>query len=98
MSMLTEEIERRLAEAADLSVLVEEDGGRLVLTGLIASEDERSTALDLVAEVAGALEVDDNLRAGVGIPQQTELGGLNAGGMGIFPDADSGLEEESEAI
>jgi len=63
--LLTEQIERRLAEEADLSVLVEEDGGRLVLTGLIASEDERSTALDLVAEVAGALEVDDNLEVSI---------------------------------
>jgi osmotically-inducible protein OsmY len=98
MSLLTDEIERKLAEAADLSVLVEEDGGRLVLTGLIASEVERSTALDLVAEVAGALDVDDNLEVSVGIPQQTELGSLNAGGMGMFPDADSDLEEESEAI
>jgi osmotically-inducible protein OsmY len=58
---LAVEVERRLHESAELHITVEEDEGRLVLTGIIGDETERATALELVAEVAPGAEVDDNL-------------------------------------
>jgi osmotically-inducible protein OsmY len=58
---LTEELERRLHEEAELEIVVEEDEGHLVLTGIIVSEIERDTALDIIRESAGTMPVDDNL-------------------------------------
>src|SRR6476620_6555954 len=98
MSALTAEIEHRLAEQADLYIAVEEDGNRLVLSGLIATEDERATALDIVSEAAPNYEIEDNLDVSVGIPEETSIGRLEEGGAGMFPDAEADLEEEDEAI
>ena len=98
MSALTDEIERRLEEDADLHIAVEEDAGKLVLTGLIESEQERATALDIVSEVAPGYEVEDNLDMTVGIPElSAERTGQEAG-VGMFPDAEASLDEEREAI
>jgi osmotically-inducible protein OsmY len=98
MSALTAEIERALEEQANLHIAVEEDGDKLVLTGHVDTEDERSTALDIVAEVAGGYEIDDNIDVTVGLPKETELGTLEEGGAGMFPDAEANLEGEEEAI
>lgn len=99
MSALTVEIERQLEERADLHIMVEEDAGKLVLSGHIDSEDERATALDIVVEASGGgYEVDDNLDVTVGIPEETDLGMLEDGGRGMFPDAEADLESEDEAI
>lgn len=98
MSALTAEIERQLEERANLHIMVEEDAGKLVLSGNIESEDERTTALDIVAEVSGDYEIDDNLEVTVGIPEETDLGSLEDSGAGMFPDAEADLEAEDEAI
>jgi osmotically-inducible protein OsmY len=98
MSALTAEIERRLEERANLHIAVEEAEGRLVLTGLVETEDERATALDLAAEVAPDYELDDNLDVTTGIPEETSEGTLEEAGAGMFPDAEADLEEEAEAI
>lgn len=98
MTTLTDDLERRLREQAGLYIAVEEDGGRLVLSGLIGSESERATALDVVAEAAPGYEVDDNLEVSVGIPEMTAVGTLAEAGEGMFPDAEGDLEAEDEAI
>ncbi len=98
MSALTAEIERQLEERANLHIMVEEDAGKLVLSGNIESEDDRTTALDIVAEVSGDYEIDDNLEVTVGIPEETDLGSLEDSGSGMFPDAEADLEAEDEAI
>ncbi len=98
MSTLTVEIERQLEERAGLYIAVEEDAGKLVLTGHINSEDERATALDIVAEIAGGYDVDDNLEVIVGMPEDTDLGRLEDGGIGMFPDAEADFEAEDEAL
>lgn len=98
MSALTAEIERQLEERANLHIMVEEDAGKLVLSGNIESEDDRTTALDIVAEVSGDYEIDDNLEVTVGIPEETDLGSLEDSGAGMFPDAEADLEAEDEAI
>lgn len=98
MSELTAEIERQLEERGGLYIAVEEDAGKLVLTGHINSEDERATALDIVAEVASGYEVEDNLDVIAGIPEETDLGRLEDGGIGMFPDAEADFEAEDEAI
>lgn len=98
MSALAVEIERQLEERANLHIMVEEDAGKLVLSGNIESEEDRTTALDIVAEVSGDYEVEDNLEVTVGIPEETDLGSLEDSGVGMFPDAEADLEAEDEAI
>lgn len=98
MSALTAEIERQLEERANLHIVVEEAGGKLVLSGLVESESEHATALDIVAAVARDYEVDDNLEVTVGIPEDTEVGTVDEAGAGMFAGADGDLEAEDEAI
>jgi osmotically-inducible protein OsmY len=70
---LAREVEQRLRDDAELFIAVAEDGGRLVLTGLLSTESERAIALDVVHEVAPDIEVDDNL----------EVDGVLPGGLGV---------------
>ena len=93
---LAAEVERRLHEGAELHISVEEDAGRLVLTGIIADETERATALELVAEVAPGVEVDDNLELDEALPEGIvgTLGDLVAPAV---DERDASLEELAEA-
>ncbi|MGE0135345.1 MAG: BON domain-containing protein [Dehalococcoidia bacterium] len=98
MSALSDDIERRLREQAGLYVAVEEDGGALVLSGLVDTESDRATALDVVREMAPGYRVDDGIEVSAGIPEQTTEGRLMEGGAGMFVDAEADLEMEQEAI
>lgn len=69
MSALSDDIERRLREQAGLYVAVEEDGGALVLSGLVDTESDRATALDVVREMAPGYRVDDGIEVSAGIPE-----------------------------
>lgn len=55
------EIERHIAEEADIDVLVEEDDGRFVVTGIVSTADEHDRAIELARDAAGEAEVDDGL-------------------------------------
>lgn len=98
MSALTAEIERLLEERAGLHLIVEEDGNRIMLSGLVGSESERATALDIAAQTAPDFQLEDNLEVSVGIPMETSEGMLQEVGAGMFPDAEADLDEEDEAI
>ncbi|HRC62273.1 MAG TPA: BON domain-containing protein [Dehalococcoidia bacterium] len=98
MSTLSEDIERRLREQAGLYVIVEEQDGALVLSGLVDTEDDRAAALDVVGEMAPGYEVDDDIEVSAGIPEQTTAGRLMEGGAGMFADAEADLDMEAEAI
>jgi osmotically-inducible protein OsmY len=96
MSTLTAEIERRLERDAGLAVAVEEDGGRLVLTGLIDSDELRRAAFDIVAEVAPDREIVDNLEI-----MDVLAGRVDGAALAADPEPDSevnaqpGFEEVS---
>ena len=53
MSQLTELIEREVEKQAGLPVFVEEDGRRLVVTGMASSEEEKQAALDIARSEPG---------------------------------------------
>ncbi|MDA1062323.1 MAG: BON domain-containing protein [Chloroflexi bacterium] len=72
MSLLTDQIERRLAARAGIYVAVEEDEGALVLSGIIGSEEERQAALDIVAELVGDRTVIDNMDMDSELPAELE--------------------------
>lgn len=95
MSARTTAIERQLAEQADIHLLVEEEEGRLLLSGLVGTDEERSAALDLIADLAPDVPVEDNIEVTGTMPG-------NVGGMVLsevetpaFPGATTGLAEES---
>jgi osmotically-inducible protein OsmY len=60
MSSLAAEIERRLEEE-EIHVLVEEDGGTLVLTGLVSSDEEKQLVIETAEAVAPGHPIEDNL-------------------------------------
>lgn len=55
------EIEQHIAEAADIDVIVEEDEGRFIVSGIVSTADEHDRALELARDAAGEAEVEDGL-------------------------------------
>ena len=91
------EVEQRLHESAELHIAVEEDEGKLVLTGLVADERERATALEVVQEVAPGVTVEDNLEVAGALPEGMSgtLGSPVAPAAGEFETTDSSTDRES---
>jgi osmotically-inducible protein OsmY len=54
-------IERAIREVAELDVVVEDQGGTLVLEGIVDSERDRQAAEDIAADLAGDAEIDNAL-------------------------------------
>lgn len=71
-SPLATQIERVLQELAQLHIVVTEDAGVLVLTGIVDTPEERQTALDLVTELAPGIPFDDNLEVSGVAPEDIE--------------------------
>lgn len=88
-------IERQLAEQADIHVIVGEEDGHLTLNGIVNTDEEHEAALDLIADLAPDLPVDDNLEVMGTMPGT--VGDLELSEMETdeFPGAGTGLEEES---
>jgi osmotically-inducible protein OsmY len=97
MSQVTEAVERRLADDAGLYLAVEEDGGTLVLSGLVGSENQRRSALDIVAAVAPGRPVQDNMELEVVAPEQLDDLNVSETEVGGFRGAEPGIEDD-EAI
>ncbi len=93
MSQLTAILERQLAQDAGLYLAVEEDGDALVLTGMIASENQRLAALDIAESVAPGRSVQDNMEVDTVQPQN--IGGANVSEAEVagFPGAEPDTEE-----
>jgi len=90
-SPLAREVEQRLRDDAELFIAVAEDGGHLVLTGLLSTESERAIALDVVHDVAPDVEVEDNLEVTGALPD-----GL--GGADIESGIEAGMERGESAL
>jgi osmotically-inducible protein OsmY len=61
MSTLTKQIERRLEDEAGILVSVEEDAGRIVLSGRVETEDLKETAAAIAGETAPEYPVQNEL-------------------------------------
>ena len=96
-SSLSERLEREL-EDAGLFVVVEDRGDRIVLTGLVGSEEERQAVRDIVLDsVAGAREVDDEgLEVTAALPEETPAGALSESEVAGFVGATPGLEDSEQ--
>ena len=72
---LAERIEREIERQAGLSVVVEEDGGTIVLTGVVDSPRARQAAEDVAIAVAPAARVDNGLDVSAVAPLSTDSRG-----------------------
>lgn len=93
MSLLTDSIERRIAEIAGLAIAAEESDGAIVLSGIVETEGERQAALDIASEMAHGLPVEDNIEAEGAMPG--DIGGLAVSEteVGAFAGARRGLSQ-----
>jgi len=87
---LTQWIEKTLVRDVELYLAVEEDEGRVVVSGMVSTEDEHDTALDIVTSLAGARPVDDNIEVEGAMPERLGKLHLAAGEPGL--QEDTGLE------
>jgi len=93
MSQLTELIEREVEKQAGLPVVVEEDGRRLVVTGMASSEEEKQAALDVARAFAPDRVIDDDIELTALMPEIGDLE-LAPGDAGAFRGADEDADRE----
>lgn len=71
MSTLTDRIEQRLSEDADLYLAVaEDDEGAIVVSGLVESEELHQAAMDIVQELAGEQRIVDDIEVEGIVPDE----------------------------
>lgn len=90
-------VERELERIAGLQLFVEEEADRLVMSGIVGSEEERQAALDIAHAVAGdRARVEDNIDIGDALPAETRDTDLSETEVGGFRGATPGLEEDED--
>src|SRR5512135_1633145 len=89
----TRRMEEELARDAEIYLAVELDDGRLVVSGMVSTQSERATALDIIGSLAGALPIDDNIEVDGAMPEYLGTLHLAAVDAGDFVGAVAGLEE-----
>lgn len=85
------EIERRIAELAEVYVAVEEEEGAIILSGMVGSEAEAQAAIDIASQMAPGRRIENNMVSSVTLPR--ELGALSVaeGDVGAFAGSAAGL-------
>src|SRR5688572_29706349 len=86
----------RWLDDAGLALAVEEDpaDGRIVLSGIVATEEERQAAHDIALEIIGDhAELEDGITVSGALAAQTELGTLSEVDIAGFEGATADLEE-----
>jgi osmotically-inducible protein OsmY len=99
MTTISEEVRRQLADEAGLALAVEDDGETLTLTGLVGTDIERETAMEIAGEFAPDRRIDDNLEVSSLMPTTVEGLHVSASDQGMFDGAedDYSAEESLEA-
>ena len=72
---LATRIERELERAADIHVLAEEDGDKVVLSGLVDTPELRATAERLASALARGKRIDNNIEVTDTLPESEPLTG-----------------------
>ena len=94
MSTLTARIEERVARNAGVDVIVEEDAERLVVTGVVDSEEMHQTVLELASDLAEGKVVDDNIDVSDALPAELGSGELSETEVGMFTGAMPGTDDD----
>ncbi|MGH2610627.1 MAG: BON domain-containing protein [Tepidiformaceae bacterium] len=94
MSTLTKQIERRLEDEAGIVISVEEEAGRIVLSGRVETEDLKETAAEIAAEFAPEYPLQNELDVIQVMP--AELGDLELAEIrtGMMEGATEGTRED----
>lgn len=90
----TLDVERALLRETGLRLVVEEDDGVLVVTGMVESEGERQAALDVARALAPLREVVDDITVMVAMPEYVAALHVASEDVGAFSGGSPGLEEE----
>lgn len=93
MPSRAEELERRIEEAVDIRVVVEDHDGRLVITGLVSSEEQHEAALDIAHELAGD-NIEDNIEVTGVLPAEVGELRLSEVDTGGFEEATEGFTSD----
>jgi len=94
--LTTTEIANRIEAELEIPVVVEEDGGLLVISAMVETESEKLAVLDLVEMLSDRRPVEDNIEITSALPGEAR-GVRLAGGITRDIDAREGLSER-EAI
>ncbi|MEX2446747.1 MAG: BON domain-containing protein [Dehalococcoidia bacterium] len=93
-SSVVTRIEQWLDDAG-LALAVEEDAdGRIVISGLVGTDEEREAAREIAREIAGERAIiDDDITVTGAVPANSYSGSLSETEVGGFEGATPGLEE-----
>lgn len=94
MSELSNRIERAMSEVAGLAIAVEDDDGRLVLSGMVSTENEHQAALDIARDLAQGRDVDDGIEVDGAMPARIGRANVSETEVGMFEGATPGLESD----
>src|SRR5690242_15060686 len=98
MSQLTELIEREVEKQAGLPVFVEEDGPRLVITGIASSSEEKEAIMEVARAVAPDREIDDDIDLTEVMPDAVAGLSLSSEDIGGLRGTDEGIDAEGESL
>jgi osmotically-inducible protein OsmY len=96
---LAARIERELERTADIHVLAEEDGDKVVLSGLVDTPELRATAERLASALARGKRIDNNIEITATLPEREPVTAANSPERrigGVEPPS-SGSADEAEA-
>lgn len=97
MNVTAEELEGIITRESGVHAVVEEAGGEVVLTGMVNTEGERQTALDLARQHLEGETLVDNIEVVAGIPEELPGMDLSVAGAGDFPAVMAEMSDD-EAI
>ena len=96
---LATRIERELERTADIHVLAEEDGDKVVLSGLVDTPELRATAERLASALAHGKRIDNNIEVTATLPESEPVmgGGSAERRIGAVEPPSSGSAGDAEA-
>ncbi len=95
---LAERIEQAIEREAGLTVLVEEDNGTIILTGLVDSPRERQAAEDVALTVAPDVRIDNGLEVNEEVPLSVDDYLADVPTAENLPDDVSELDDPSQEL
>jgi osmotically-inducible protein OsmY len=95
MSSLTKSIEERVAESAEVSVIADEDGESIILSGFVDSEKLKQDVIGIASAMAPGLRIRDNLEVDHVMPGQIGTASLSGVEIGLFDGGEPGIEDEA---
>lgn len=84
---------------AGLDLIVEHDDRRMVISGIVSTEAERTAALDIASVIAGAeMLIDDTIEVSGAVPDEAGRVHLSESEVAGFTGATLGLEDSENAM